>query len=183
MADEFRYPMWLYGGPFLRVDDPDRDLPRRAPGSPVSQAMRDQVERDGTVDGERYVAPFGDANSIGDILPSLWRLSDYPHGWSDEERYVYPTVQGLLTKTAMRLESRLGRKPGRVRGAWLSDALSKLRASSELFAAGRYEDARRTVSEAQDQVEQGNRASRRKVRFLVASNGDVEDLGKPKRRS
>ena len=83
----------------------------------------------------------------------------------------------------MRLESKLGRKPGRLRSASLTDALLKLSASSELFAAGRYEDARRAVSGAHEQLEQGNRASRRKVRFLVSSNGDVEDVGKAKRRS
>lgn len=173
-----RFPEWFYGGPYLRVDDPDRDLPRRDGAIPIDAQQRARVEFDGIIEGERIVAPFNDANGMTEILSCLVFLGDYPD-WQEERRWQYPTVQGLLAETVLRLETKLARNPGKLRTVWFSEGIIRLGSVGQLFATGRYEEATAIVRTVHDNVEQGNRTSRRKTRFVVGPSG-TEDLQRKK---
>lgn len=176
MSNPLRFPDWYYGGPFLRVDNPDRDLPRRDTSAPISEAMRAQVEFDGMRDGERLIAPFNDANGIDEMLAPLELIADYPDKWSDDQRWVYPTVQAEIAWVKLRLETKLAHRPGRTRSNWFREALVRVDRLSSLVADGNYREASELALAARDLISQGNRASRRKVSFVVGPDGKARKL-------
>jgi len=176
MKSTLRFPDWYYGGPYLRVPHPDSDLPRRDPKRPVTPAEQTRVEVSGGFGGERLVAPFRDANSIEEIVTELVLASDYPRSWDDDERFQYPTIQGLLARLVLRLETKIRHTSGQVRANWFTLALADIRRSADLFAAGAYDQAQEHVRKAQSLVEEGNRVTRRKVSFLVGPDGSTSKV-------
>jgi hypothetical protein len=173
VTDKLRFDDWYYGGPFLRVENPDTDFPRRDPLTPISSEWRTRTELDGQIQGERFVAPFNDANSVDDILGGLLFAAEYPDGWDDDERHRFPTIQGILAETTLRLETKLRHKTSAERGAAFTSALELLRSAARLFAAGQYELAQEEVWKAHAAIETGNRSKRRKTSFVADSEGGV----------
>ena len=176
MNQRYRFPEWYYGGPYLRAQDPDADLPRRNPAVPISPDWQANTEFDGMIEGEKLVAPFHDANTVEEILAGLYHAGTYPDYWDDDQRYVYPTIQGLLARIVLRLETKIRHKPGRVRTNWFTLALEEVRLASAIFAKGNYDSGRGHIQKAHDLVEQGNRASRRKLSFVVGVDGVAKKL-------
>lgn len=166
-----RFPDWYYGGPFLPVGSPDSDLPVRDAATPIAPSTQARVETDGTQDGERVVAPFGDTNSVDLIVSELDRAAEYPEGWGEDETKRYPTIQGLLARARLRIETKLRRRAGKVRANWFGHALEHTLRAAELFAASGYAEGQRHSVEARDLMAQGNRASRRATTFIVAADG------------
>ena len=171
MNQVLRFPLWYYGGPYQRVSNPDSDLPHRDPSVPISPDFRARTEFEGNLQGERLLAPFHDSNSVEDILTELSIATEYPHSWSDEERFVYPTIQGSLAQAVLRLETKLKHEPGRVRASGFTLALNHIHQAAALFAGRNYESARAALQKAHDLIEQCNRATRRKVSFVVGPDG------------
>jgi hypothetical protein len=171
MTPVLRFPEWYYGGPYVRIANPDSDLPRRDPTHPVTAEAQADVEFEGTFDGERYVAPFRDANGVDNMIGGLLLASGYPDTWNDEERFRYPTIQGTLARVALRLATKVANNPGRIRANWFTLALTDVRRAAELFASGEYGEAQAHARKAQALIEQGNRAARRKVSFVVGPDG------------
>jgi hypothetical protein len=171
---KLRFDEWWYGGPYLRVANPDIDLPRRDPTAPISDAFLTATELDGMVNGERFVAPFHDANSVDEILAGLLVSAEYPDGWDESERYFYPTIQGSLAEITLRLETKLRRKPGKARATCFSAALDAVRSAVLLFAAGNYSAGQDQLWLAHNILEAGNRSRRRRASFIVAPDGSVE---------
>jgi hypothetical protein len=177
MTQRLNFPEWYYGGPYLRVQDPDRDLPRRDPSAPVSPEWQTAIEFNGMVAGERFVAPFRDANTIDDILGDLLLAETYPMGWDENERHYFPTIQGAVAELVLRLETKLRSNRSRVRANWFNLALDQIREAGRLFAAARYSEAGVALREAESLIRQGNRANRRKASFSVGPDGTVRRIG------
>jgi hypothetical protein len=147
---ELLFPEWYYGGPFARIANPDVDLPRRA-SSVILESQRKRTEMDAVVDGARIIAPFHDANTIEDVLMELWSAMGYPHRWTEEERFVYPTIQGLLAILRDRLISKTTRARGR-KAAWLTEALSFVDAARDEYAQAAYEAGEQALRRAEDLI-------------------------------
>lgn len=170
-----RFAEWYYGGPYARVSDPDGDLPRREPGHSVAPETQSQVERDGRFHGERVVAPFGDGNTIEDILGELFLASGYPDEWDDEERYIYPTIQGVLAEVGDRLSEKARRSPRR-QAAWLREALQQVAAAAAAFRVGEYSAGALAVQSAMETVRDSKRVVRRRRVIPVGpAVGSIED--------
>ena len=175
MTDRPRFPLWYYGGPFLRIQDPDADLPRRK-SSTVPRETLERIEFTGVVNGERLVAPFHDSNSLDEMLGALFLAAGYPESWHEDERYVFPTIQGSLAEVVLRIKTKLARNPGQIRANWFALALEHVREASKLFAARDYAGARERVWQAHDSLQQGNKASRRKATFVVDPSGTAKKV-------
>jgi hypothetical protein len=162
------FPERYYGGPFCRVSNPDADLPRRAEPV-VDDAARQRTEQNGMFQGERIIAPFHDGNTAEDILGGLTFAMAYPDGWDEEERYVYPTIQGVLAE----VRDRLAEKSSRLRGAkaaWLSEAIPFVTTAATSYARGEYEAGRKALRSAGDLVVGAGRAGKR-VRIIQLGSG------------
>jgi hypothetical protein len=168
-----RFDEWYYGGPYLRVENPDADLPRRNPSVPLSANFVERTEFDGQIRGERLVAPFHDGNTAGEILGELSFAGDYPNGWDDEERYVYPTIQGMLAIIALRIETKLRRKPGKARADQFALALEHVRSGATLFTAGSYDAAQDQLRIAYDVV-QSAKPKKKRVPILLGGTDSNE---------
>ena len=103
-----QFPDWYYGGPYLRVSEPDRDLPRRVLGFKVEDSVRNRVEMAAKT-GEKLVPPFRDANSIDDALGELDSCLGYPKLWEEAEIWQYPTIQGIVATSFDRLREKFER--------------------------------------------------------------------------
>ena len=154
-----RFPEWYYGGPFVRVERPDVDLPRRDPSAPITEEARQSVERTGAVGGERLVPPFGDANTLDDILGCVLLAEGYPGRWDEEERFAYPTIQGLLAEIADRLETELRRARGSSRVS-LEPALQLAREAAGAYAAGLYDGGAQMLRGCAEHLRSSRRAAR-----------------------
>jgi hypothetical protein len=170
-----RFDDWYYGGPYLPVGNPDTDLPRRDSSIPVTEDCRARIEFDGKIGGERFIAPFHDENSVGEIHGTLLVAASYPNGWSEDERYRFPTIQGLLAEAALRIETKLRRKPTRRRAAAFRAALELVRSAAARFATGEYEAAQRDVWQAHTVMEREKGGKRRKTAFIVDTEGNVSN--------
>jgi len=174
MAD-LPFPEWYYGGPFARVTNPDSDLPRRTETT-IPEGRREQTEMDGIVGGERVIAPFHDANTTEDILMELWSALRYPSAWSDDERCVYPTIQGLLAMVRDRLLEKSARARGR-RAAWLTEAVSSVDAARQAFVRSDYEAGNVALRQAEDLVA-GARGPSKPKRVIQLGPGDASERGR-----
>jgi hypothetical protein len=153
------FPEWYYGGPFARVSNPDADLPRRLEPE-VSEAQRQRTEQHGMFDGEHIVAPFHDGNTAEEILGELFVAMAYPDGWDEDQRYFYPTIQGLLAI----IRDRLVEKSRRLRGskaAWLAEAIPCVKVAAEAYARSDYEGGSAALREVEELVQGAGRAGKR----------------------
>lgn len=164
-----RFAEWHYGGPFVQVANPDADLPRRASGIPVSEETRRHVETEGRVEGERIVAPFHDGNSLEHILSEIQTAIGYPDDWPEEERAVYPTIQGALARIGDRLQEKASRARGR-KATWLQEALLAIRAAAAAYSKSDYRTGASSLREAEDLVRGAGRVGRRAIPIQLPSS-------------
>jgi hypothetical protein len=155
-----------YGGPFLPVAEPDRDLPLRDPATPVPADVQARVEFSGRLNGERIIAPFRDTNSAEDILGQLFVAEGYPVSWEEEERRVFPTIQGLLAEVVDRLIEKMHRAKG-PRRAWLGEAVSCARRAAAEYAGGHYAEGALAVRESAEHIRGSNRQRQRRPPILL----------------
>lgn len=166
------FPNWYYGGPFARVSNPDTDLPVRV-DRVVSDAQRERTEQQGVLDGERLVAPFHDGNTVENILGAVLLAMAYPAGWDEDERFLYPTIQGLLAN----IRDRLVEKTGRLRGpkaARLAKAIPCVQAAAEAYARSEYDAGCAALSEVEKIVVGASKTGRR-LRILRLGPGRTEE--------
>ena len=156
-----RYPLHYYGGPFLRVGDPDRDMPVRDPAVPLTAQRRAHVESAGSNAGERLIPPFRDGNSTDDILAELNFALGYPENWDEKEKSIFPTIQGTLAVAKDRLHEKAKRTKGPQR-EWLLRAAESTRVAADAFAAKQYADGRRTLEECVELVAGASRNRRKR---------------------
>jgi hypothetical protein len=166
-----RFPDWMYGGPYVCVSDPDRDLPRRDPRVPLTMAHVLHTEQDGVVKGERFVAPFRDANSLDEILGCLLFAQEYPGAWDNDERYRYPTIQGLLTEAILRIETKISRTSIESKSNWFREALDRVVRARTSYSEGHYSVGEELLAEAAELLQSGNKAHRRKVDAHLGPGG------------
>jgi hypothetical protein len=170
-----RFAEWYYGGPFVAVGNPDADLPQRSSGAPIPESTRRHVETEGRVEGERIVAPFRDGNTIEHILSEIQAATGYPNEWPEEDRTVYPTIQGALARIADRLQEKASRSR-RQKAAWLHEALLAIRAAAAAYSASDYRAGGSSLREAEDLVQGASRAGRRAIPIQLPS-GERADGG------
>ena len=166
------FPEWYYGGPFARVSNPDADLPRRLEPK-VSDAQRQRTEQHGMFQGERIVAPFHDGNTAEDLLGELSVAMAYPNGWDEDERYFYPTIQGLLAI----IRDRLVEKSGRLRGpkaAWLAEAIPCVNTAADAYARSNYEAGSAALRQVEELVGGAGRAGKR-ARIIQLRPGSADE--------
>jgi hypothetical protein len=166
-----KFPEYYYRGPFLRIQNPDTDLPRRVDGQRVSEATRRHVETTGVVDGERLVAPFGDANTLEEIEGTLLLAAEYPTGWDEEERYQFPTIQGSLAESVDRLRDRARRSAGARQRAF-KDAMSAVQEAAESYRRGDYPKGEEAVYRAIDALKGASRPKRHRDPIPLGPGSD-----------
>lgn len=138
-----------------RVEEPDQDLPR-CDFMPVGGADLDR-EQDRNISGERLIAPFNDGNSLNDILGGLGVADGYNEYWDDTEKYIYPTIQGLLMEVADRIREKLRRNKNAYRAELFGRAVLVVETAKDLFFDHRYDEAKERLWEAQRLLEDGNK--------------------------
>jgi hypothetical protein len=173
MSDKPRYADYYYGGPYICVKNPDCDLPMRDFFHPITDDQRAKVEFDGTLDGERIVAPFGDSNELDDILGLLTVAQGYPESWSEDERTRFPTIQGILVEAIDRVATKIRLCKQVRRRSWFNLALEALQEAREYYSTGQYDEGRRAVQGADDLLRKGNKADKRKTAFIAGPGGDI----------
>ena len=168
-----QYSLRYYGGPFLTVTHPDRDLPRRDPEAPIPAEVQERVEFSGHINGQRIIPPFHDANGSEDILGQLFIAEDYPSGWSDEERARFPTIQGLLAEVVDRLEEKASRATG-PRRSWLGEALVCARAAAAAYARGEYSIGADSLSACAEYIRGAGRRRRHSNPIALGPSTDAK---------
>lgn len=139
-------------GPYRRVQDPDRDLPKREGNGPADDSYV-MVKNMG---GQRCIPPFRDSNELGDILGLLYSANSYPK-WEDWMRFEGPTIQGCLMMATDRIRDKIKRNKNPARGALFSEALNAVVAASDLYFDGKYEEASELIWRAVRALQDGNR--------------------------
>jgi hypothetical protein len=161
-----KFPEWYYGGPFSRVADPNRDLPRRLDGASVDEATIRRIEFDGNLDGERLVAPFHDANTLHEILASIELVACYPDCWDEDELFYYPTLQGSLAEAEDRIRDRMRRTKATTKLSAYSSALRDVATARLLIAEGRHAEASDLLWGTANLLQESNSAHRGQPREL-----------------
>jgi hypothetical protein len=121
---------------------------------------------------ERIVAPFHDANAVPDILALIELVAMYPECWSDEELYVFPTLQGALAEAEDRLRDKVSRTENPIRRRLFEAALASVGQARVLIAQECVDDARTLLDESARALQEGNRRGRRHVN--VSPRGSAE---------
>lgn len=146
---------YLAGPRFLRVDDPERDLPRRPPLT--VDAYYTDVEVSRTVNGERLIAPFNDGNSLSDIKGELYIAESYPNHWEDWARFESPTIQGRLMIIADRIREKLQRNRSIERARLFAAALEHVELAKEAYFDRGFADGCRYLFTAEKLLREGNK--------------------------
>ncbi len=146
-----KFPDWYYLGPYLPVQDSDLDLPIRG-NDALSDHDKDK-ESDRTIDGERMIAPFNDANSISETLGILFGTSAYP--LFGVRSYLLP--QTNLAKASDRLRDKIRRSRNPVKNSFFEDAIRMIELAKDMFFDRCYEEGRKLVCSAEKLIEEGNR--------------------------
>jgi hypothetical protein len=124
--------------------------------------------------GERIIAPFHDGNTAEDILGELVVAMAYPDGWNEDERYMYPTIQGLLASIRDRLVERSERLRSR-KAAWLAQAIP-LVGTADAYARSDYQAGRTALREVEELVMGAGRAGKR-ARVVQLGPGSADEGG------
>jgi len=97
----------------------------------------------------------------------------YPNGWDEDERYFYPTIQGLLAI----IRDRLVEKSGRLRGpkaAWLAEAIPCVKTAADAYARSDYEAGSAALRQVEELVGGAGRAGKR-VRIIQLRPGSTDE--------
>jgi len=141
-----------HSGPYRRVEEPDKDLPRRdSTGAPDDEYLLVR-----NMSGQRCIPPFRDSNELGDILGGLYVASSYPK-WEDWARFEGPTIQGRLLMASDRIRDKLRRNKNLERAGLFETALLAVRAAADCYFISKYEAGEDLVWKAVHALEEGNR--------------------------
>ena len=162
MAGVNRFHDYYYGGPYVRVGDPNRDLPRREPNKRLEPYQKER-EQNRNLDGERFFAPFSDENSLGDIEGAIGYAGMYPN-WDDDAIHVYPTIQGLLMEVSDRIREKIGRSKQPRRNEFFTRALIEVEKAKNAYAGGEYDAGERYLDLADKYLRDGNKTARETTR-------------------
>jgi hypothetical protein len=150
-----KFPEWYYLGPYVRVDDPDRDLPNRERLELTDQDRL--IERTGNFDGERLIAPFNDANSIEEIYGALGQTWEYPE-FVDSGLNEIGHLQECLARAADRIREKLSRNKNPIRSKLFCDAIRAIELAKDLYFDREYKRAGDLVFEAEKLLQEGQKA-------------------------
>ena len=139
-------------GPYRRVEDTDKDLPRRDSTS----VSNDEYVLVKNMSGQRCIPPFRDSNELGDILGGLYVASNYPT-WEDWARFEGPTIQGSLLVASDRIRDKLRRNKNPERAEFFQTALLAVRAAADMYFNSKYEAGHELVWKAVHALQEGNR--------------------------
>jgi hypothetical protein len=129
------------------------------------------VEFSGSLRGERIIAPFGDANGAEAILGLLFLAEGYPESWAEDERSVFPTIQGLLAGVRDRLKEKVSRAKG-PRRAWLVEAVSCAERAAAAFSAGRYADGAPVARECAEYIRGAGRTRHQTAPIILGPGNE-----------
>ncbi len=155
METKPKFPLWYYGGPYVRVSDPLRDLPQRK--MPVLDSEIEFTEQEGIFSGERMIAPFRDNNSTSDIIGSIGYALMYDKYWDDDEKWVFPTIQGLLSQICDRILDKIKRSRNKNKLDIFESALSNIEKAKVCFSESKIEEAYECLWNADKKISSANR--------------------------
>jgi hypothetical protein len=162
MKTKPKFPLWYYGGPYVRVSDPLRDLPQRK--MPVLDSEIEFTEKEGIFSGERLIAPFRDNNSTSEIIGSIGYALMYDKYWDDDEKWVFPTIQGLLSQISDRISDKIRRSRNNDKLAIFESALSNIKKAKVCFSESKIEEAYECLWKADKKISSVNRKKDKKLR-------------------
>lgn len=149
-----KYPDWYYLGPFKKVEDPDRDLPVRE--NTELSAHDIAMETDRNIGGERLIAPFNDANSIGDISGCILSASGYPK-YCDPELMACGVLQWNLAQATDRIREKVRRSRNIARNRCFETAIRVIEAAKDLYFDRKYEEAEELLWKAEELLRTSNK--------------------------
>ena len=140
------YHDYYYLGEKKKVKDPNKDLPRLI--TEPSTGALEEVAKEGLFDGERYVAPFGDANRFDEIEGSIFANSYFPvwENWHIQQ----VTIQGALMEITDRVRDKLKRKPKEELVKYYINAIVKLQKSKDAYFDGDFYTGNKLLYEARN---------------------------------
>lgn len=113
---------------------------------------------------------FKDENSIDDIMRCYLSVK----GWPD----FYPEidVHEKLAELVERIEDKVARNGHEARHNWFNNALESAKEAQQLYRDGQVEAGRIRLRQAWEQVDSGNKASRRATTFAADPTGRTPNV-------
>jgi hypothetical protein len=113
---------------------------------------------------------FNDDNTLEDIhgciLVATW--------WPDTLQPF--DIHAKLAVLEERIQDKLARNNNRTRQNWFTNALEYVRQARVVYRSGEIERGGKLLRLAWEQLESGNKAHRRKTRFVAGNGGEVGDM-------
>jgi len=107
--------------------------------------------------GVKSIAPFGDRNSLGDILGEIFFANSYPAHWDYTERHEYPTIQGTLMQASDRIQHKLARSKSVARSELFAQALECLERAKDAYFDRNFQLGGDLLVKVEQFLEQGNK--------------------------
>ncbi len=121
------------------------------------------------------MSTFDDRNTLEDILGSIAFTQGYPDYWSEDEINRYPRLTGAFLEIHERISDKISRTRNRIRASWFAIARDQVNEAERLYLAGKIDEGKDLLFRASDQLQQGNKAHRRRTTFVIGEGGlDVQ---------
>ena len=120
--------------------------------------------------GHTASMPFTDDNTIEDIMGCYLVASYWRKGESDTD------IHQMLAEFVERIEDKLARNRNKTRHSWFTIALDYAKQAQQHYRDGQIEAGRELLQESWEQLESGNKASRRHTTFVVSADGGIQHV-------
>jgi hypothetical protein len=112
---------------------------------------------------------FTDDNTLEDIQGCILVASSWPNSSLTFD------IHEELAELEERIQDKLARNRNRIRHNWFTNALQFIHEAQESYRNGKVEHGRKLLRLAWEQIESGNKAHRRKTRFIGGENGQITE--------
>ena len=112
---------------------------------------------------------FTDDNTLEDIHGCILLATCWP------DRSQPSDIHEKLAVLEERIQDKLARNSNRVRHNWFTNALKFVQQVRQMYGDGQVERGRQLLGLAWEQLESGNKAHRRKTRFIGQEDGEIAE--------
>lgn len=113
--------------------------------------------------------PFGDDNTLEDIMGCYLVAS----AWRQDKQNC--DIHKKLRDFVERIEDKLARNRNQARKNWFTTALQHAKDAPQQYHDGRFQEGRKSLREAWEYLERGNKAKRRHTTFIAGPDGAVQN--------
>ena len=113
---------------------------------------------------------FNDDNTLEDIMGCYMVAS----GWTASDRDF--DIHRQIAQFVERIEDKLARNRNKTRHNWFTIALEYAKQAQQHYRDGQTEQGRQLLRRAWEQLESGNKASRRTTAFVAGADGEVRHV-------